>query len=205
MSDQYKIETIFPVPVYNSSINRTFSKKEKTFFETTKKESHDNVGNITTNNNYVLNNKDMSVLKKDIMKHVDVYFDKIIKPKHKLKPYITQSWINYTSADQYHHIHSHPNSIVSGVFYVDADPDLDKIKFLKREHTTITVPTNDYNLFNSSSWWFSVRTGQIIMFPSETTHTVDNKQGKNIRTSLAFNVFIKGTLGDKRELTELLL
>ena len=43
------------------------------------------------------------------------------------------------------------------------------------------------------------------MFPSETTHTVDNKQGENIRTSLAFNVFIKGTLGDKRELTELLL
>jgi hypothetical protein len=94
---------------------------------------------------------------------------------------------------------------VSGVFYVDADPDLDKIKFLKREHSTITVPTNDYNLFNSSSWWFSVRTGQIIMFPSETTHTVDNKQGENIRTSLAFNVFVKGTLGDKRELTELLL
>jgi hypothetical protein len=41
------------------------------------------------------------------------------------------------------------------------------------------------------------------MFPSSTTHSVDNKKGSNIRTSLAFNVFFKGTIGDNKALTEL--
>jgi hypothetical protein len=43
------------------------------------------------------------------------------------------------------------------------------------------------------------------MFPSSTTHQVDVKKGKNTRISLAFNTFIKGTLGDNFSLTELKL
>jgi hypothetical protein len=34
---------------------------------------------------------------------------------------------------------------------------------------------------------------------------VETKEGDNIRISLAFNVFIKGTVGDSKDLTELIL
>lgn len=34
---------------------------------------------------------------------------------------------------------------------------------------------------------------------------VENKQGDNTRISLAFNVFIKGTVGNNKQLTELIL
>jgi len=34
---------------------------------------------------------------------------------------------------------------------------------------------------------------------------VETKQGTNTRISLAFNVFIKGKIGDKKGLTELFL
>jgi hypothetical protein len=34
---------------------------------------------------------------------------------------------------------------------------------------------------------------------------VENKQGKNIRTSLSFNVFVKGKFGSNKDLTELIL
>jgi hypothetical protein len=34
---------------------------------------------------------------------------------------------------------------------------------------------------------------------------VENKQGTNTRISLAFNIFIKGNLGNNKELTELVL
>ena len=34
------------------------------------------------------------------------------------------------------------------------------------------------------------------MFPSETQHKVEFKKGNNIRTSLSFNVFVKGDLGN---------
>lgn len=59
------------------------------------------------------------------------------------------------------------------------------------------------NLWNSTSWWFPVKTGDIIIFPSSLTHAVETKQGDNTRTSLAFNVFIKGTIGNNKSLTEL--
>jgi hypothetical protein len=43
------------------------------------------------------------------------------------------------------------------------------------------------------------------MFPSSLTHMVETKEGTNTRISLAFNVFVKGTLGDNTRLTELIL
>jgi hypothetical protein len=43
------------------------------------------------------------------------------------------------------------------------------------------------------------------MFPSSLVHMVENKEGTNTRISLAFNVFIKGTIGNNKNLTELIL
>jgi hypothetical protein len=34
---------------------------------------------------------------------------------------------------------------------------------------------------------------------------VENKEGTNTRISLAFNIFIKGTIGENKALTELIL
>jgi hypothetical protein len=36
-------------------------------------------------------------------------------------------------------------------------------------------------------------------------HMVETKEGDNTRISLAFNVFIKGTIGNNKKLTELIL
>ena len=44
-----------------------------------------------------------------------------------------------------------------------------------------------------------------VMFPSELQHMVEQKQGKNLRTSLSFNTFIRGDIGNNGELTELKL
>ena len=38
-----------------------------------------------------------------------------------------------------------------------------------------------------------------IIFPSETQHKVEYKKGNNVRTSLSFNVFVKGDLGNLRD------
>ena len=62
-----------------------------------------------------------------------------------------------------------------------------------------------YNIWNSETWWFALETGQLVMFPSSTTHQVETKQGDNTRISLAFNTFYKGTLGSNKDLTELIL
>ena len=45
----------------------------------------------------------------------------------------------------------------------------------------------------------------IKEFKNFATHMVENKEGTNTRISLAFNVFIKGTIGDEKNLTKLVL
>ena len=79
------------------------------------------------------------------------------------------------------------------------------LDFSKNDYNQIQIGTDKYNRFNSSSWFVPVQTGQVVIFPSHLHHMVSPKQGDNLRISLAFNSFIKGTLGTKNELTELMI
>jgi uncharacterized protein (TIGR02466 family) len=199
------IHSLFPTPVFFSSLERKLTPLETKFLNKKEKDTYHNEGNITSNDNYVLNEKPFLNLKNELDLKVKEYFDKIICPSNKVKPYITQSWLNYTKRNQYHHKHQHPNSLVSGVFYINADEKLDKIKFFKEDYQPIKLEIKEYNLFNSQSWWFTVKTGDIVLFPSSLTHMVETKEGDNTRVSLAFNVFVEGKIGDNKGLTELIL
>jgi uncharacterized protein (TIGR02466 family) len=200
------INGIFPTPVYISKLNRELSSLELKFVEKNKKNVYKNEGNTTSNNNYILNEKPFLNLKKELDLKVKDYFEKIISPTDSITPYITQSWLNYTETNQYHHKHEHPNSLVSGVFYINCHEEFDKIKFFKKDIYQIIKPEiKEWNLWNSETWWFSVKTGDVVLFPSSLTHMVENKEGTNTRISLAFNVFIKGTIGKNKSLTELIL
>jgi uncharacterized protein (TIGR02466 family) len=197
------IQGIFPTPIYISKLNRDITTKELLFIDNTKLDTYNNEGNTTSNDNYILNNKEFKFLKNELDLKVQDYFNKIISPSNNIIPYITQSWLNYTETNQYHHKHAHPNSLVSGVFYINCHKEHDKIKFFNDNYKTIKIEVKDWNLYNSETWWFTVKTGDVILFPSSLTHMVETKQGDNTRISLAFNVFIKGTVGDNKQLTEL--
>ena len=199
------INGIFPTPIYISKLDRELTPLELKFVDKNKKDFYKNDGNITSNNNYILNEKQFINIKKELDLRIQDYFDKVISPANKITPYITQSWLNYTETNQYHHKHTHANSLVSGVFYINCHKEYDKIKFFSDKYLTIKPEVKDWNIWNSTSWWFSVKTGDIILFPSSLTHMVETKQGDNTRISLAFNVFIKGTVGNNKNLTELIL
>ena len=197
------INGIFPTPIYISKLDRNISNEELSFIDKTKLDIYNNEGNTTSNDNYILNNKSFKNLKEKLDLKVQDYFDKVISPANNIKPYITQSWLNYTETNQYHHKHAHPNSLVSGVFYINCHEEYDKIKFFNDKYSAIKLEVKDWNMWNSESWWFHVKTGDIILFPSSLTHMVETKQGDNTRISLAFNVFIKGKIGNNKSLSEL--
>jgi uncharacterized protein (TIGR02466 family) len=199
------IFSIFSTPIYISKLNRDLTKEEIFFINDCKSDIYKNEGNATSNDNYILNNKLFKNLKTDLDLIVQDYFNKVISPSNNIKPYITQSWLNYTETNQYHHKHSHSNSLVSGVLYINCNKEHDKIKFFNDNYKTIKLEVKDYNIWNSETWWFSVKTGDIILFPSSLPHMVETKEGNNTRISLAFNAFIKGNIGDKKNLTELML
>jgi uncharacterized protein (TIGR02466 family) len=199
------INGIFPTPIYISKLDRELTPLELKFVDKNKKDFYKNDGNITSNNNYILNEKPFANIKKQLDLKIQDYFDKVISPANNITPYITQSWLNYTETNQYHHKHAHPNSLVSGVFYINCHEEHDKIKFFNDNYKTIKLEVKDWNIWNSESWWFSVKTGDVILFPSSLTHMVETKEGDNTRISLAFNVFIKGIIGVNKNLTELIL
>jgi len=202
------IQNIFPTPIYTTKIDRGFTKQELNFVEQQKKHCTNNQGNINTKDNYILNRKEFKNIKKFLDKHCKDYLDTIICPKNNIELYITQSWLNYTEANQYHHRHEHPNSVVSGVLYFNSDIKNDKILFVDSKGYQQIKPEIDdtkWNLWNSGTWFFPVETGNLFMFPSSTTHQVETKKGNNTRISLAFNTFYKGSVGSNPQLTELIL
>ena len=202
------IQNLFPTPIYMTNIDRPFTKQELQFVEDQKNYIIKNQGNIHTKDNYILNRKEFKNIKKFLDEACKDYLERIICPKNNIELYITQSWLNYTEENQYHHKHEHPNSVISGVLYFDSDKDKDMIKFfsqIKYQQISPIIDNEKYNIWNSSSWWFPVETGQLIMFPSSTTHQVDTKQGNNTRISLAFNTFYKGAIGSNKDLSELIL
>ena len=202
------IYSIFPIPIYTTKIDRGFTKQELQFVKEQKKHCSKNQGNINTKDNYILKRKEFKNIKKFLDKHCKEYLDTVICPKNNIELYITQSWLNYTEANQYHHKHEHPNSVVSGVLYFDSDIKNDKILFShSRGYQQISpeIDNTKWNLWNSGTWFFPVETGNLFMFPSSTTHQVETKKGTNTRISLAFNTFYKGTIGSNSALTELIL
>jgi uncharacterized protein (TIGR02466 family) len=199
------IHGIFPTPITFSDLGREFTPEELAIFEDAGKTMVSNSGNTTSADNYLLDRPGLENLKAIILGAVQHYMDKVIvADSEKVTPYITQSWLNYTEAGQYHHKHAHPNSFLSGVLYIDADEKNDKIFFYEDGYKQIKIPPKEWNLFNSESWYFTVKTAQIVVFPSHLTHMVEAKAGDNRRCSLAFNTFLRGKIGSQSELTELL-
>lgn len=196
-----EVVSLFPTPIGIFEFDRKFTKKEIDFIKGQKLRT--NIGNTTSEENYILNTDTLKNIKKFIEQSVKQYFEKIYSPLQDTSLRITQSWCNYTKPGQYHHKHAHPNSFVSGVFYIQANKETDKIYFYRNDWHQLRTPVKEYNIFNSESWWMEVYTGRMFLFPSQLTHMVEPVEGTDTRISLSFNTFPVGNFGDVRGLTGL--
>jgi len=198
-----EVRGIFTTPLYVVNTQRVLTLDESNYVHSLKKDTILNVGaNYNTKNSYVLNEKILENLKNVIMLYVKDYFTKVLSTN--AQPYITQSWLNYQTQNQSHHMHDHPNSIVSGVYYIKTD-ETDTVSFHKRIYETILLDKTSLNPYNANDVSTSVRTGDLIMFPSSLLHSVNKKETINERISLAFNVFVKGKIGIPEAMAELVL
>jgi len=116
---------------------------------------------------------------------------------------ITQSWINKSSKGESHHEHVHPNSLISGVWYPVINEQLPPIQFRSRAQRDVSLSADKYNNFNSATFLLPMKMGELIIFPSNLTHSVPANQSDTERISLSFNTWCKGSLGDINSLTYL--
>ena len=123
------LHAIFPTSVYVVNRDSNLSSKEEIEIgEIVKEGMYRNSGNSTSNNAYIFYGK-LGKIKQFCEQQIKIYVNETINPKEELDFYITQSWLNITKPGEYHHEHSHANSIISGVFYISTEED-DKITFI---------------------------------------------------------------------------
>ena len=194
------IENLFPTPVaffkFEKQIDKTF------LIDLPQRTNEHNTSSV---DRYILKHSNFLELRHYIEKCAYEYFIATYNPKNDVHLKITQSWLNWTKPEQYHHKHAHPNSFISGCYYVNANKETDKIYFYQNEYRQIKFPPIEWNTYNSESWWFPVGSGDLVFFPSHLTHMVQPVCGEETRISLAFNMFPIGHIGDEDELTALYL
>ena len=199
---------IFPCPVYVVKRDSNLSPKEEKEIEGIIKEGmYPNHGNSSSNNSYIFNDK-LKKIKQFCEQQIKIYAEKVIVPKEEFDFYITQSWLNITKPGGYHHQHSHANSIISGVFYISTKGD-DKITFTDPNYKIkkrIHLEHEEFNIWNSTNWFITVNNNELVLFPSWLDHRVEpNEEATTDRISISFNTFVKGTLGKRKDMTELIL
>jgi len=197
------VNSLFPTPVAGFELGRDLSEVEREHLFNL--ETRPNQGNTTSVDNHVLNKPELHSLAEFLNNSLQEYFNTVYAPKADANLCITQSWVNYTKPGQFHHKHAHPNSLISGVFYIQAAKETDKLHFFKDGFQQIKVIPKDFNLYNSDSWWLAAATGMLYLFPSSLMHMVEQVTGENTRISLSFNTFPKGIVGDEISLNHLKL
>ena len=151
----------------------------------------------------------LSRITKECEKHLKCYTKNILCIKQDF--YITTSWItkkSLTSGYTTHHKHSHPNSIFSGVLYLDVEDGNDQKLFFAGKPGFLDTfnfdyDYSDFNMFNSQNYWIPVNVGTCIIFPAHVTHWVEEIKTEGERIVMGFNCFVKGKLGDEYYGTDL--
>ena len=115
---------------------------------------------------------------------------------------ITQTWGVKYSKDNSQHPHNHPNSLISGVFYLtDSEtPTVFVKESMWKDSKCIKVDTAKtdirYQLFHNEP----AEAGKLILFPSTLNHVVPVHGAKDNRYTMSFNTFPSGKCGDVNDL-----
>jgi len=192
---EHQLANMFAVPVYRSSLGRDFSAAEIKFFQQELRDPVIAISNYSSKNKKILTAPQMKSIKAVLQEHLSNYFKIVFNTSNKVELRITQSWLTQTSKGQSHHTHTHPNSVVSGVLYINLAP-LDGISFFRNEDAQwYELMRTDDTYYNASRYFVQTAIGEILLFPSHIKHGVQTVAENIERVSLSFNSFFSGEIG----------
>ncbi|MEX0618865.1 MAG: TIGR02466 family protein [Pseudohongiellaceae bacterium] len=190
-----ELMNLFAVPVYKSALGRGFTKSEMKFFKDELSDPVTAISNLSSRNKNVLDADPMKDIKTVLQKNVDTYFETIHNTANDVTLKITQSWLTMTRRGESHHAHIHPNSIASGVLYINLAEN-DGISFYRNEDMIwYELIPKEHNYYNAHSYFINTGVGDMVIFPSNIKHGVKEVSLDIQRVSLSFNTFFSGELG----------
>jgi uncharacterized protein (TIGR02466 family) len=197
--DMDEIFSIFPTPVLVCNYPDSYEKELEYIKSIEFYKPNNPVVAVQSEDNYILNNPELKKIRNFIQIKLNKFSKEILKYEDNLN--ITQSWINLSSLGKTHNRHSHPNSIISGVWYAEISEDSSPIRFHNSLVREISLNTIEANEFNGIEYTLMPKKSNIIFFPSNLHHDVLKNESDSIRISLSFNSWPEETFGNKLYLT----
>jgi len=108
--------------------------------------------------------------------------------------HLCNMWININGKNDYNEMHDHPNSHMSGVFWIKIPNNSGLIRFksprsfARCKYFECISDEIKKNLYMDFCWNFNPEEGAIMLFPSDLEHSVTSNQSDEDRISIAFNL-----------------
>lgn len=192
------------VPLFSTPVHVTSIKISDELKNIVKSYEYERMPNHTgwyTKNKYILNDPAFSDLKKELLDKFNnfVYNTLNVQPNINFK--LLTSWAVKMSPKDWGQRHSHPNSMLSGVVYIETDQESGSIVFHRDNSQktifpdVLSIEFTQWNPLNSRAWSYKPNVGDILFFPSFLEHSMETNNSTIDRYSLAFNFFPVGTFG----------
>jgi uncharacterized protein (TIGR02466 family) len=166
-----------------------------------------NMENFISENLYIFEEPELKSIKDSVQEVLDIYAREVLCITQNI--YVTQSWSLTNNSNVGMHGHSHSNSILSGsLYYCELPTPPAGMVFTRHvSYQQIDLPPDPTkrNIYNTPINRIIPKQNDIILFSSRLTHMVEPNPSSQPRHAIAFNTFVKGKLGDYRDVSELSL
>ena len=185
-----EVKSLFSIPIHQNNYNEDLGDLEE---ECIKRSTLDS-GRIKSNSggwqsNFIYSDDDyFSEFILEIEEQAN-NFAKELKIYQKGK--IESLWININEYKDCNRIHTHPNCIISGVFYVKVPDKSGEILFYHPSHELMSRDWSvdlKYNMYTSLTMRITPKKGDIFLFPSWLEHGVGPNLSQEKRISISFNL-----------------
>ena len=113
---------------------------------------------------------------------------------------ISDMWATVLKSAEHHPAHTHSNNFLSGTYYLHSDQGASIMFYDPRPAAGVIVPRKkETTVANASLLSYASKQNRAMIFPSWLPHWVQQNKSKNKRISIAWNIQLKGQLGEHHE------
>ena len=201
----HEVHPLFVEPYFRANIAGAISPSQIEFIKGLKMVN--NMENLISENLYIFEEPELKSVKSAIQDVLDIYAREVMCIPQEL--YVTQSWSLTCNPNVGMHGHSHSNSVLSGsLYYCELPSPPASMVFTRHvsyQQIDLAPEASKRNIYNTPINRIIPKQDDVFLFSSRLTHMVEPNSSTQMRHSIAFNTFVKGKLGNYRDVSELVL
>ncbi len=203
-----KVYSLFPIPLYSNVYEGDVSEIVR-YFDSCEMNLATGPYGMISKNSYILDSPICKDISKWLLDCFKEFATNIMRYKYKDIRF-AQSWLTYKEPGQFHKAHTHPNTLLAGVFYYDFQPNDSAICFSKvtgSSYRSYLEPSllDDYQQhpYSQEEIYYTPQKNEFIIFPSWLTHGVPPNRTNRVRKALGVNALTSDTLGDIETISQI--